>query len=87
MDPAGGKHCPSLAAVRRRRGRNIAAGSLDSVWEFFALHSGVKDQERNGRGAGSAVTDVLPLLPAPRSCVRAGNSKHPRIRAIPCFVI
>lgn len=38
-DPAGGKHCPSLAAVGRRRGGNIAAGSWDSVWESFALQS------------------------------------------------
>lgn len=51
------------------------------------IHRGVTDRERDGKGAGAAVTDVLPLLPAPRSCLRAGSSKHPRIRAIPCFVI
>lgn len=39
MDPAGGKHCPALAAVGRRRGGNVAAGSWDLVWESFALQS------------------------------------------------
>lgn len=85
MDPAGGKHCPSLAAVGRRRGGNIATGSWSPLLSS-QIRWGVMDRKRDGKGAGSVVTDVLPLLPAPRSCLRAGNSRQPRIRAIPGFV-
>lgn len=85
MHPAGGKHCPSLAAVGRRERRECCSWKLE--FSLGVLCCPVRPtgelwiKRGIGKGAGSVVTDVLPFLPAPRSCLRAGNSKQPRIRA------